>query len=282
MDEALLEAVLDAEIDPAFAARARACLEVACNHRPLRVLDAGSGRGFFMKALLQCPWIKHVEGIDADADNVTAARHLIGDDARANVQQGRLETLPFKPHSFDMILCMEVLEHVEDEDAVLGELRRVLSPGGTLFVSVPHRGFPLFWDPLNWCLMRLAGSHIPKDIHWLAGIWAGHERLYDEAGLRSCVGRHFEVEETRRLLRWCWPFTHFLLYGIGKNLVDRCGVTIGDRFRFTGENRLGKMIAAWMRAPSALDRMIPWPGEVQLLLRARRPPDVDPCEGGNR
>ena len=45
--------------------------------------------------------------------------------------------LPFEDHSFDAILCIHVLEHVDDDRAAVAELRRVLAPGGWAAVMVP-------------------------------------------------------------------------------------------------------------------------------------------------
>lgn len=50
---------------------------------------------------------------------------------------GDVSRLPFGEHSFDVILCTEVLEHVRDPMATLLEFFRVLRPGGSLVVSVP-------------------------------------------------------------------------------------------------------------------------------------------------
>ena len=45
--------------------------------------------------------------------------------------------LPFMGESFDLLICQAVLEHVMDEEEVLGEMRRVLKPGGLAYVSIP-------------------------------------------------------------------------------------------------------------------------------------------------
>lgn len=58
---------------------------------------------------------------------------------------GPLEALPFDDVSFDTILCNAVLEHVERADAAVGELARVLRPGGHLVVAVP------FLQPYHAC-----------------------------------------------------------------------------------------------------------------------------------
>jgi SAM-dependent methyltransferase len=58
---------------------------------------------------------------------------------------GPLEALPFADSSFDTILCNAVLEHVEKVDEVVGELARVLRPGGHAVISVP------FLQPYHEC-----------------------------------------------------------------------------------------------------------------------------------
>lgn len=53
-------------------------------------------------------------------------------------KQARIERLPFEDAFFDKIICAEVLEHVHDKDKALGELLRILKPGGRLIVTVPN------------------------------------------------------------------------------------------------------------------------------------------------
>jgi SAM-dependent methyltransferase len=49
-----------------------------------------------------------------------------------------VELLPDLPSAaFDVVLCMSVLEHLDDDRAALAEMRRVLAPGGTLIINVP-------------------------------------------------------------------------------------------------------------------------------------------------
>lgn len=52
--------------------------------------------------------------------------------------QGDLCRLPFTDGSFDMVICYHVLEHIADDHAAMGELRRVLRPGGFALVQVPR------------------------------------------------------------------------------------------------------------------------------------------------
>src|SRR5262249_43938043 len=60
------------------------------------------------------------------------------------VVQGSALALPFDAGAFDVCVLMDVLEHVDGEQVLLGEVRRVLRPGGTAVVSVP--AFAALWS----------------------------------------------------------------------------------------------------------------------------------------
>lgn len=101
-----------------------------------RILDAGCGAGGVLADLARrgdaC-------GVDVDEHALAAAR------ARGlPVKSARASALPFDDASFDLVCCLDVLEHVEDDGAVLRELRRVTRPHGTLLVTVPAH--PALWS----------------------------------------------------------------------------------------------------------------------------------------
>jgi hypothetical protein len=87
-------------------------------------------------------------------------------------------------------------------------------------VSVPHRRFPFWWDPINATWSLVGGAPIRTGP--LVGIWTNHERLYlpDELE-RVLASSGFALEELRQSTHYCFPFSHFLVYGIGKPLVER-------------------------------------------------------------
>ena len=92
--------------------------------RDTRVLDAGCGEGVIVEEFKDR---LAIEGIDP---NYSSAR----------VRQGSLLALPYADGTFARALCLDVLEHLtfEEQAAALAELRRVLQPGGELFVTVPN------------------------------------------------------------------------------------------------------------------------------------------------
>lgn len=60
--------------------------------------------------------------------------------------QSFLEAMPIRPESVDVATCLETLEHVLDVPCALNELRRILKPGGHLFVSVPSVTLRAYWE----------------------------------------------------------------------------------------------------------------------------------------
>jgi hypothetical protein len=92
------------------------------------------------------------------------------------------------------------------------------------------------WDPLNWILEHTFRTHISKNIWWLAGIWADHVRLYTQVDLYEKARQAgFEVEMIWRSTHAALPFTHFVLYGIGKNLVEKGLLKEFYRFSITAQ-----------------------------------------------
>jgi SAM-dependent methyltransferase len=94
------------------------------------VLDAGCGSGRTMDDLAR---FGPVAGFDFSPLAVESARAR----GHRDVQRGRLEEIPHADHSFDLITCLDVVEHTTDDVRSLSELRRVARPGAVLVATVP-------------------------------------------------------------------------------------------------------------------------------------------------
>ncbi len=160
-----------------FRARARMILRyVRGIPRTARVLDAGAGFGIFALTLAQMGY--SVDALDIEQERIDALnarkKEVPALDARIRTFAGSLTDLPFTNDAYDLIICSEVVEHIKDDTKAVAELARVLSPGGTLILTVPYhsknneRIYPIF----------------------------GHERPgYTEADMRALLIPHHLVVE---------------------------------------------------------------------------------------
>jgi SAM-dependent methyltransferase len=141
------------------------------------VLDAGAGFGRHAFELARRG--ADVVALDYAADEVVATRGTFGAMVEAGeipesryiaAMQGDATRLPFADASFDRVITSEVLEHIQDDVRAIGELVRVLKPGGTFAATVPA-WFP---EKVNWMLSD--EYHAPKSV-------GGHVRIYSATEL---------------------------------------------------------------------------------------------------
>lgn len=216
-----IDQILEREPDLAFARRARIIFENLDLIGEEKVLEVGCGRGFYLKTLKSVWPDLDVTGVDVNQKYLDNAREFLrGLDVK--LIKGDATRLPFKSQAFDRIIASEVLEHIPDDKKAISEMYRVLKPGGIAMITVPNKNYPLCWDPANWVLERLFDRHLPSNIWWLSGIWADHVRLYNEKELRDKMEKKgFKIEKVWSATHFCFPFSHFLFYGVGKNLVEK-------------------------------------------------------------
>ena len=152
-----------------------------------KVLDMGCGagrhafelyrRGAQVVALDQN--VKDLEEVGVMFEAM-AAEGQIPREGSARTVEGDALALPFEDGEFDRIIAAEILEHIPADEAAIGELFRVLAPGGVLAVTVPR------WlaEKINWMLSDA--------YHEVEG---GHVRIYTEDELAAKLTRAgFTVE----------------------------------------------------------------------------------------
>jgi SAM-dependent methyltransferase len=142
-----------------------------------RVFNAGSGEGGYSPLMLKLPGV--TKAFESD---FSYTRHLPSRiDPRQVFFGASLASVPLADRTIDLILCTEVLEHIEDHERALDEITRVLVPNGWLLITVPTPPAPP--DPNH-----VREGYRPEE---LGGM------------LRQ---RGFEVVETRFCMRYFFRF----------------------------------------------------------------------------
>lgn len=151
-----------------------------------RVLDVGCGGGILAESMAARG--ARVTGIDMGKEPLQVARlHALESGIELSYRQLTVEALADElPGSFDVVTCMEMLEHVPDPASVVAACARLVRPGGQLFFSTINR------TAKSWLLM-IAGAEyllqmVPKGTHQHDRFIQPAElsRYAERAGLRLC------------------------------------------------------------------------------------------------
>jgi SAM-dependent methyltransferase len=154
------------------------------------VLDAGCGSGRTLQELRR---YGEVSGIELDPGAASVARER----ECGEVLEGRLEELPWEDGYFDLITCLDVIEHTPDDRVTLAELRRVCKPGGFLLVTVPaYQGLWSMHDVANHHYRRYSRPRLraaARDAGWRV------RRMTSFNGLLLAPAAAVRLAERRRL-----------------------------------------------------------------------------------
>ncbi len=126
----------------------------------LSILDVGCGGGILSESLASLK--AHVTGIDANESLIQVAK-LHAAETNTTVHYKTCTAEDFKCEPFDVITCMELLEHVPDPEALIKTLSGLLKPGGKIFFSTINR------NPLAFFNALIIAEHVlkllPKGTH---------------------------------------------------------------------------------------------------------------------
>lgn len=171
-DDGLVERMLD------YFRRRRAQKIAALIHHQGHVLDIGCGNGRFLEMIGRQGKIE-TYGLEMPGNSARRAQAILKD---------RLHIGPLKPeiyseHQFDAITLFHVFEHLTEPQAYLDEIRRILKPGGVLYMSFPNIGS--------------IQSRIFKG-RWLHLDPPRHLFLFDHDSFKKALSQHgFQVERVR-------------------------------------------------------------------------------------
>jgi len=151
---------------------------------PTSLLDAGCGEGETLERLSDL-LPQRVAAIDLSEQ---AVRFTSGRVPAAVASVASVDALPFEDDSFDLVLCLEVLEHLEDPGTALEELSRVST--GDVVISTPHEPWFQLGSLLRGKYLRGLGNHPEHVNHWGPG------------SLRDLLETRFAEVTVRRSFPW--------------------------------------------------------------------------------
>lgn len=146
------------------------------DHDPkgLRVLDAGCGMGD-RTVVARLAGAEQVVGVDTDPEKLRWARLLAAqNDCPVDFLLGSVVSLPCPNESFDLVLLLEVIEHLDEPLMALTELCRVLRPGGRILLTFPPYNSP--WGAHLVEHVQLPWAHLLCPEPELLALWKGIHR----------------------------------------------------------------------------------------------------------
>ncbi len=143
-----------------FAGRRELLKTLLKGKKGCKILDLGCGTGSNIKTL-------EAYGLVFGADSSRLALKLAKDKNIKRLEVANAEELPFGNVVFDIVVCLDVLEHILNDKKVVDEVFRVLKPGGLLVLTVP--AFQFLWSGMDDFL--------------------GHKRRYNRIQLGSLLNK---------------------------------------------------------------------------------------------
>lgn len=158
------------------------------------ILDLGCAQGILSYFLRQKGG--HWVSADLDYENIKTSQELL----KTNLIQLEPGILPFRAGSFDMVVSLDYLEHLEDDDLCLTEIHRVLKKDGQLILATPHTG-------------RIFLLHKLRPLLGLKLEFYGHKREgYSTKELKEKLEKHrFCVEKNQTFSRFFSEFLELLI-----------------------------------------------------------------------
>jgi 2-polyprenyl-3-methyl-5-hydroxy-6-metoxy-1,4-benzoquinol methylase len=155
---------------------------------PGSVLDVGCGEGFvaaYLRSQMGGAKNRRYLGLDESVRALEVATRLNPEESFACAKISRLA---LKDESFDLVICLEVLEHLSDPISALTELRRVSSR--YCLISVPHEPIFQIGNLLRGKYIATWGNHPEHLNHWGA------------KSFRELVSPFFTIQELRQPFPW--------------------------------------------------------------------------------
>lgn len=158
-----------------------------------RVVDVACGTGVITRAAAeQVGPTGSVTAIDVAPDMIAVAKTVPAGGAPITWQEADAASLPLPDEFYDVALCQMGLMFIEDRAGALGELHRVLTPGGRVVINTPGRIQPLF----QVMEQAIADNLDPKLSAFVSAVFSMHDpsalaHLLEEAGFSDVASKEY-------------------------------------------------------------------------------------------
>lgn len=153
--------------------------------KPKNFLEVGCGEGYLANYLVDNSFEKLEKVIACDLDLNKVEKDL---NPLISFQEGSVYELPFDDNEFDLVVCCEVLEHLEKPELALKEIARV--SGRAVIISTP-------WEPV-WCILNMMRGKYLTDF----GNTPGHIQHFSRRDLLKLARRELGVEMVKKPIPW--------------------------------------------------------------------------------
>ncbi len=179
-----------------------------------KALDVGCNRGFYSQTLSNLGY--RTSAIDISLADLFMAKK-IDDEKKINYLIASAENLPFGKNQFDLVVCSEVLEHLDEPVKGVIEIKRVLKNKGEAIITMPN-AFSYLW--LRYNLVYWAGKLVGRDfrelkLHTQWPVWrikrmleGSNFKISKRAGVYTLLGEPIILN----ILIKYWPTFVYLIY----------------------------------------------------------------------
>lgn len=220
---------------------APAIQEIAGGRHDLRIIDCGCGTGYNLKHLLE-PYGRTF-AFDFTPSALVRARGTGRPIVRASI-----ERIPFASSSFDLATSFDVLQSVQDDRAALGEMARILKPGGYAVLNTAAFEF-------------LRGDH--------ADLWTEVRRYTPARAAAAVTGAGFRVVRMTFLFASLFPL--MLAVRAAQRVLRLVREPQGDADLAMPARPINTALSWIVQGEVALARRVPLPFGSSLLIVARKP-----------
>jgi 2-polyprenyl-3-methyl-5-hydroxy-6-metoxy-1,4-benzoquinol methylase len=153
--------------------------------KPASILDVGAGEGFMLERLRTAKVATKLEGIEYMDQAIALGKKM---NPHVTIKKGNIYDLPYKDNQFELVICTEVLEHLDDPEKAISELKRV--SGKYVILSVPN-------EPLFTIQRIMRGKNILK-----LGAHPEHIQHWNSGAFQELVAKYFHLKSVKTPLPW--------------------------------------------------------------------------------